>query len=77
MIVSFVVQKVFSFTRSHLLIVDLSAYTNSVVFRKSSPVPMISRLFLTFSSFRYSIIWFYVVVFDPFGVKLCAGGNKY
>jgi hypothetical protein len=32
-------QKLFSFTRSHFLIIDLTAYTLSVLFRKSSSVP--------------------------------------
>jgi hypothetical protein len=51
--VSFALQKLFSSMRSHLLIVDLSAYANGVLFRKSFPVPMSSRLFLIFSSIRF------------------------
>ena len=55
---SFAVQKLFSFMRSQLLIVDLSACTISVLFRKSSPLAMSSRLSLTFSSVRFSVFGF-------------------
>ena len=50
MMMFFAVWKIFSFMRSHLLIVDLSACAISVLFGKSFPVPVSSRLFLTFSS---------------------------
>jgi hypothetical protein len=35
-----------------------------------------SRLFHTFSSIRfsvYSFYWFYIEVFDPFGLEFCIG----
>ena len=41
-----------SLSVSHLLIVDLSACANGVLFRKSFPVPTSSSLFPTFSSIR-------------------------
>lgn len=41
--------------RSHLLIVDLSAWATGVLFRKSSPLPVSSRLFPSFSSIRFSV----------------------
>jgi hypothetical protein len=47
----------FQFMRSHLLIVNLSACTNSVLFRNTS-VPMSSKLFLTFFSIRFSVSGF-------------------
>ena len=43
MTVSFAMQKLFRFARTHLLIVDLSACSIVVLFRKSSPVSMSSR----------------------------------
>jgi hypothetical protein len=39
-------QKLFSFTRFHLLIVDHSAWAVGFLFRQLSPVPMYSRHFL-------------------------------
>jgi hypothetical protein len=44
--VSFYLQKLFSFMRSHLLIV-LNAWAIGVLFSKLSPVPMSSRIFPT------------------------------
>jgi hypothetical protein len=55
--------------RSHLLIVDLSVCANSVLLRKSFPVLMSSRLCPTLFCQR-QCVWFYVEVFDPFGVVL-------
>jgi hypothetical protein len=55
MVVSFAIQKLFKLMCSYLLIVDLSAWAVSVLFRKLSPVPMCSRLFPTFSSVRFSM----------------------
>ena len=48
MTVSFDLQKLFSFMRSHLLILDLSAWAIGVLFRKLSPVLMSSGLLPTF-----------------------------
>jgi hypothetical protein len=50
-----VLQKLFSFMRSHLSIVDLIAWATGILFRKLSLVPMCSRLFSTFSSIRFSV----------------------
>lgn len=50
-----VIQKLFSFVRSHLLMVDHSAWAMDVPFRKSFSEPMILRLFPTFSSVRFSV----------------------
>jgi hypothetical protein len=55
---SLAMQKLFIFMRSHLLIVDLSAYVSNILFRKSSAVPMISRLLPTFSSIRFRVLSF-------------------
>jgi hypothetical protein len=45
----------FSFMRSHLLIINFSAGTVGVLFRKLSSVPMHSWLFPTFSLIRFRI----------------------
>ena len=50
--ISFALQKLFSFKRSHLLIVSLSVCAAGVLFRKWSPVSMHSSLLPTFSSIR-------------------------
>ena len=64
MMVSFALQKHLSLMRSHLLIVDFSAFVIGVLFRKSFPEPVILKLFLTFSSIVFSIEFF-----DSFGVQ--------
>ena len=56
--VSFALQTLFCFMRSHLSIVDLRAWVIGDLFRKISPVLICSRLFPTFSSIRYSISGF-------------------
>ena len=53
--VLFALQKLFNFMRSHLLIVDFSACTIGILFRKLFPVPLHLRLFTTFSSLRFSV----------------------
>ena len=55
---SFAFQKLFSFRRSHLLIVSLSVCAAGVIFRKWSPVPMRSSVLPTFSSIRFSVAGF-------------------
>ena len=50
---------------SHLLIVDLRTCTIGVLFRKFTPGPMYSRLFLTFSSIRFTISGFMLSCLIP------------
>ena len=70
---SFALQKLFSFRRSHLLIVSLSVCAAGVIFRKWFPVSMRSSVLPTFSSvYEVRCGWFYVEVFDPFGLEFCA-----
>ena len=70
---SFALQKLSSFMRSHLFIVSLSVCAAGVIFRKCFPVPMHSSVLPTFSSIRFSVAgWLYVEVFDPFGLDFCA-----
>ena len=69
MTVSIAKQKFFSFMRSHLLIIDLSACSNSILFRKSFPLSMNSGLFP--SSLQAQCIWFYIEVFDVWSWILC------
>jgi hypothetical protein len=56
--VSFALQKLCYFIRSHLSIVDHRAQAIGVLFRKISPVLLCSRLFPTFSSFSFSVSGF-------------------
>ena len=56
--VSFALQKLFSFRRSHLLIVSLSVCAAGVLFRKWFPVSMHSSVLPTFSSMRFSVAGF-------------------
>ena len=55
---SFALQKLLSFRRSHLLIVSLSVCAAGVVVRKWSLVPMHSSVLPTFSSIRFSVVGF-------------------
>ena len=52
---SFTLQKLFSFTMTHLLIVDINACAIGVLFRKLSPVPKCSWLFPNLSSVRFTL----------------------
>ena len=56
--VSFALQKLCNFMRSHLLIVDLRTQDIGVLFRKISPMFMCSRIFLTSFSIRFSVYGF-------------------
>jgi hypothetical protein len=60
--------------RPHLLGVDLSDYPISFLFRKLSPMPMHSRLFLTVYQAQY--FFFEVGDFDSFGLEFYAGSWK-
>ena len=55
---SFALQKLFHFRRSHLLIVSLSVCAAGVIFGKWFPVPMRSSVLATFSSIRFSVAGF-------------------
>ena len=55
---SFALQKFCNFMRSYLSILELTAQATAVLFRKISPVPILSRLFLTFSSISLSVSGF-------------------
>jgi hypothetical protein len=52
--ISFVVQKLFYFMRSHLSILSLSFWSAAVLWRNSLPIPITSRVFpaLTRTNFR-------------------------
>ena len=56
--VSFALQRLFNFMRSHLSIVDLRTWAISVLFRKFYPLQMCWRLFPPFSSIRFSVSGF-------------------
>lgn len=55
LIASFTIQKFYCFMSSHLLVVDLRAWTVAVLFRNLSSVPMHSRIFPTVCSMRFSV----------------------
>ena len=56
--VSFALQKLFSFRKSHLLIFSLSVCATRVIFRKWYPVPIFPSVLPTFSSMRFSVAGF-------------------
>jgi hypothetical protein len=56
--VSFALQKLCNFMRSHLLILDHTAQAITVLFRNYSPVPIFSRLSLTFFSISFTLSGF-------------------
>jgi hypothetical protein len=58
LMVSFALQKLCNFMRSHLLIFNLTAQAIAVLFRIFSPVPISSRLFPTFSSISFTVSGF-------------------
>ena len=70
---SFALQKLFSFIQCHLFTGDVIACAIDALFRKFSAVPMCSRLFLTFSSVRFSVSGFYLrsFVHFPLGFVHC------
>ena len=56
--VSFALQKLLSFRRSHLFTVVFIVCVTGVIHRKWSPVVMCCRLLPTFSSLRFSVVGF-------------------
>jgi hypothetical protein len=56
--VSFALQKLCNFMRSHLSILDLTAQATATLFRNFSHVPISSRLSPTFSSISFSVYGF-------------------
>jgi hypothetical protein len=56
--VSFALQKLCNFMRSHLSILYLTAQAIAVLFRNFSTVPISSELVLTFSSINFSVSGF-------------------
>ena len=72
---SFILQKLFSFRISHLLIVDLSVCATGVIFGKWFPVSLPSRLLLTFSSIRFNVTGFmlrFLIPLDEFCESICS-----
>jgi hypothetical protein len=56
--VSFALQNLCNFMRSHLSILDLTAQAIAVLFRNFPPIPISLRLFPTFSSISFSVSGF-------------------
>ena len=70
---SFALQKLFSFMRSDLLILDLSACTFGILFKK---LVSCANAFKTSPHFLFDQvqgIWFYDEVFDPLGFEFSVG----
>ena len=67
LMVSFALQKLCNFMRSHLLILDLTAQAIAVLVRNFSPVHISLRLFPTFSSISFSVsgfMWSFLIHLD-------------
>jgi hypothetical protein len=62
--VSFALQKLCKFMRSHFSTLDLTAQAIAVLFRNFSPVPISLKLSPTLSCISFSL-WFYVEFLDP------------
>jgi hypothetical protein len=65
--VSFALQELCNFRRSHLSILNLTTPAIAVLFRNFSPVHISSRLFPTFSSISFSVsgfMWSYFIHLD-------------
>ena len=65
--------QLFSFMKSHLLIVDLSAWAVGVLFRDLSLVSVHSRLFPHIIFYQVKHGWFFIEVFYSLGLNFCAG----
>jgi hypothetical protein len=63
--VSFALQKLGNFIRSHLSILDLTAQAIAVLFRNFFPCAHIFKVFPHFLLYEIQCLWFYVEVFDP------------
>ena len=63
------IQKLFSFMRSHLLTFSLSACATGDLFRRSFPVSLSSRLFITFfeTGFLTGLLYFLLSLLCDFG----------
>jgi hypothetical protein len=56
--ISFALQKLCNYVRSHLLILNLTAQAIAILFRNFSPVPISSKVFSTSSSINFSVFGF-------------------
>ena len=67
--VSFALQKLCSFMRSHLSILDLIAQACSI--QKFFPCAHIFEAFPHFLLYKFQCLWFYVEFLDPLRLELC------
>ena len=63
--VSFALQKLCNFMRSHLSILHLTAKAIAVLFRNFPPVPIIYQAFPHFLLYMFQSLWFYVEFLGP------------
>ena len=70
---SFALQNLLSFRRSHLLIVGLSICATGVIYRKWSAVPMYWSILPNFFSIRFSVVGFMLRTWSIWTWILCMG----
>jgi hypothetical protein len=79
LMLSFALQKLCNFMKSHLSILDHKAQAIAVLFRNFSPVPIPSRVFPTFSSINFSVsdfTWRFLIYLDLCFVQGDKNGSK-
>ena len=76
LIVSFALQKLCNFMRSHLLILDLTRQAIAVLFRNFPPVPISSRIFHTFSSISFIVSGFMCSSLIPLVLSFVQGDKN-
>lgn len=72
---SFALQKLSSFMRSRLSILDLRMWAIGVLFRKFPSVPMSPKFFLTFTSVRLSVSGFMLRILIHLELSIVQGDN--
>ena len=70
MTVSFALQKILSFRRSHLLFLSVSVLLG--LYLGSGLLCQCVQVYFPFLFYKVQCGWFYVEVFDPFGLEFCA-----
>ena len=74
--VSFDLQRLFTFMRSHISIFDLRALAFGALFRKIFPCANVFKAISHFLFCQFQCIWFYVEVLVLLGLELCSRRYK-
>jgi exosortase/archaeosortase len=69
--VSFALQRLCNFMKSHLLILDLTTQAIAVLFSNYFPFAHILEAFPHFLLYKFQSLWFYVEFLDPLRLELC------